>query len=61
MFGVIPGAAPPKHPGVSQFMSSATIIRMLGLFFGAICCALAEPGNKDRQQSAVNMTLNLII
>ena len=54
--GVILGAAPPKQPGLSQFMSSATRRRTLGLFFGATnCCEKPLTESTNRHSSNTNL------
>ena len=56
MLGVILGAAPPKQPGLSQFMSSATRRRTLGLFFGATnCCEKPLAESANRHSSNTNL------
>ena len=51
MLGVIFGAAPPKQPGVSQFMSSATINKTLGRLTGAASWAWTWPTERAKKRT----------
>ena len=62
MFGVISGAAPPKQPGLSQFMSSATSRSTFGLFLGATsCCEKTFEGNKKIPITMIKWSKDLFI
>ena len=55
MFGVMPAAPPPKQPGESQFMSSATIMRMLGRLTGADSWPQASSTTRAKTSPAANI------